>query len=31
MLHRKVNQLPPTLLGLKQALLERARAHTQSA
>ncbi len=31
MLHRKVNQLPPTLLGLKQVLLERARAHTQSA
>jgi len=31
MLHRKVGQLPPTLLGLKQALIERARAHTQSA
>jgi DNA-binding transcriptional LysR family regulator len=31
MLHRKVRQVPPALRGVKDALLDRARAHAQSA
>jgi len=31
LLHRRVAQLPPALRGLRDALLDRARAHAQSA